>query len=108
MLSFNLKINNTIFLYSSFGHHYYSNCDIFLYFFDFIYLLALVGVDEVTRLNLAKVTRLKLAKNATYTSPTTRNSLLEAIHSVVQVGMSIHCVQTQLYDFFILASFKFV
>ena len=91
MLSFNLKINNTIFLYSSFGHHYYSNCDIFLYFFDFIDILALVGVDEETRLNLAK--------NETYTSPTARNSMLEAIYSVVQVSMSIHCVQTQLYEF---------
>ena len=52
-------------------------------FFDFIDLLALVSVDEVTRLNLAK--------NATYTSPTARNSMLEAIYSVVQVSMSIHC-----------------
>ena len=57
------------------------------YFID----LALVGVDEVTRLNLAK--------NATYTSPTPRNSMLEAIYSVVQVSMSIHCVQTQLCEF---------
>ena len=91
MLSFNLKKSNTISLYFSFGHHYYSNCDIFLYFFDIIDLLALIGVDEVTRVNLAK--------NATYTSPTARNSMLEAIYSAVQVSMSIHCVQTQLYEF---------
>ena len=41
-------------------------------------LLALVGVDEVTRL--------KLAGNATYTSLTARNDMLEAIYTVVQVS----------------------
>ena len=59
---------------------------IFLLFFDFfLFSFSFVSIDVLALIGVNKVTRLRSTANSTVTSPTARNSMLEGIYSVVQV-----------------------